>query len=66
MFRRSRFSVRPNVSTGGRAAAASQEAPSASQEAGETPKDASESNSATPVTDNKADLTTTEKSPAPG
>ncbi|XP_047426210.1 transcription factor TFIIIB component B'' homolog isoform X4 [Mugil cephalus] len=68
MFRRSRFSVRPNVGTGGRAAAASQEAPSASQEAGETPQDAGESNStaAAAVTENKTDLTTTEKAPAPG
>ncbi|KAL6096590.1 bdp1 [Pungitius sinensis] len=37
MFRRSRFSARPNVGATGRT---SQEAPSASQEAGEAPRDA--------------------------
>ncbi|XP_068609239.1 transcription factor TFIIIB component B'' homolog [Brachionichthys hirsutus] len=44
MFRRSRFSVRPNVGTAGRsAAAAPQEAPPVNQEPGETPKEVSES-----------------------
>ncbi|XP_041825700.1 transcription factor TFIIIB component B'' homolog [Melanotaenia boesemani] len=49
MFRRSRFSVRPNVGTAGRTAT-SQEPPAASQDPSETPKEASESNSATDVT----------------
>uniref|UniRef100_UPI0037E7F656 transcription factor TFIIIB component B'' homolog n=1 Tax=Semicossyphus pulcher TaxID=241346 RepID=UPI0037E7F656 len=61
MFRRSRFSIRPNVGTAGRAAATSQEAPSASQEAGEAPKDAAESSTATAVTDNKSVVTPSEK-----
>ncbi|XP_028272940.1 transcription factor TFIIIB component B'' homolog isoform X4 [Parambassis ranga] len=62
MFRRSRFSVRPNVGTAGRAAAAAPpETPSASQESSETPKDASESINAAPVTDNKSDVTPSEK-----
>ncbi|KAG8010548.1 Disabled-like protein 2 [Nibea albiflora] len=53
MFRRSRFSIRPNVGTAGRAAAAAtpQEAPSVSQEASET---LNESSTATAVTDNKS------------
>lgn len=68
MFRRSRFSVRPNVGTTGRtaAAAAPQEAPAANQEASETPGDAVESSSATTVTDNKSDVTLSEKATAPG
>lgn len=63
MFRRSRFSVRPNVGTTGKAAAAvaPPETLSASQESSETPKDATESISAAPVTDNKSDVTPSEK-----
>ncbi|XP_041666445.1 transcription factor TFIIIB component B'' homolog isoform X2 [Cheilinus undulatus] len=59
MFRRSRFSIRPNVGTAGRTAAAPQEAPSASQEAGETPKDVSENSTA--ETENKSVVTPSEK-----
>ncbi|XP_008274380.1 transcription factor TFIIIB component B'' homolog isoform X3 [Stegastes partitus] len=66
MFRRSRFSVRPNVGTAGRTAAAPQEAPSATQETSETPRDASESSSAAAVTDNKSEVTLPEKAPASG
>ncbi|XP_028456670.1 transcription factor TFIIIB component B'' homolog [Perca flavescens] len=68
MFRRSRFSIRPNVVTAGRTAAAPQEAPSANQEASETPKDVSESSSSTTtaVTDNKSVVTPSEKPAAPG
>ncbi|XP_039635742.1 mucin-4 isoform X7 [Perca fluviatilis] len=67
MFRRSRFSIRPNVVTAGRTAAAPQEAPSANQEANETPKDVSESSSTTTaVTDNKSVVTPSEKPAAPG
>uniref|UniRef100_A0A3Q1EFC8 B double prime 1, subunit of RNA polymerase III transcription initiation factor IIIB n=1 Tax=Acanthochromis polyacanthus TaxID=80966 RepID=A0A3Q1EFC8_9TELE len=70
MFRRSRFSVRPNVGATGRtaatAAAAPQEAPSANQEASETPTDVPESNSAAAVTDNKSDVTPSEKVVASG
>lgn len=66
MFRRSRFSVRPNVSTTGRTAATPQEAPSGNQEASETPKDISESSTATAVTDNKSVETPSEKPAAPG
>uniref|UniRef100_A0A3Q3B302 Zgc:162472 n=1 Tax=Kryptolebias marmoratus TaxID=37003 RepID=A0A3Q3B302_KRYMA len=52
MFRRSRFSVRPNVSTVGRTAAGtSQEPPSANQEASEMPKEVKEGNDAATVTD---------------
>ncbi|XP_027137925.1 transcription factor TFIIIB component B'' homolog isoform X2 [Larimichthys crocea] len=58
MFRRSRFSIRPNVATAGRAtaaaAAAPQDAPSVSQESSETLKDTNESSTATAVTDNKS------------
>lgn len=42
MFRRSRFSVRPNVGTAGRTAATPQESPAAKQETGGTAKEASE------------------------
>ncbi len=66
MFRRSRFSVRPNVSTAGRTAATPQEAPSVSQETSETPKDVSESGTAPAVTDNKSVVTPSEKPTAPG
>ncbi|XP_059213865.1 transcription factor TFIIIB component B'' homolog [Centropristis striata] len=66
MFRRSRFSIRPNVGTVGRTAATPQETPSASQDASETPKDVSESSPATAVTDNKSIVTPSEKPAAPG
>lgn len=60
MFRRSRFSVRPNVGTAGRAAA-TQEAPPVNQDSSETPKDVCESNPAAAVTDNKPVVTPSEK-----
>lgn len=60
MFRRSRFSVRPNVGTAGRAAATPQEAPPVNQEGSETPKDICQSNAAA-VTDNKPVVTPSEK-----
>ncbi|XP_049909320.1 transcription factor TFIIIB component B'' homolog isoform X4 [Epinephelus moara] len=66
MFRRSRFSIRPNVGTAGRTAATPQEAPSANQEASENPKDVSESSTATAVTDNKSVVTPSEKPTASG
>ncbi|XP_074472931.1 uncharacterized protein LOC141756873 isoform X2 [Sebastes fasciatus] len=66
MFRRSRFSIRPNVGTTGRTAGTPQEASSASQEASETPKDVSESSTATAVTDDKSVVTPSEKPTAPG
>ncbi|XP_073333972.1 uncharacterized protein [Pagrus major] len=66
MFRRSRFSIRPNVGTAGRTTATPQEAPSVNQEAGETPKDVSESSAGTAVTDNKSVVTPSEKPTAPG
>ncbi|XP_034752722.1 transcription factor TFIIIB component B'' homolog isoform X2 [Etheostoma cragini] len=73
MFRRSRFSIRPNVVTAGRTAAAPQEAPSTNQEASETPKDVSESSTTTTtttttpvVTDNKSVVTPSEKPAPPG
>ncbi|XP_056259503.1 transcription factor TFIIIB component B'' homolog isoform X1 [Seriola aureovittata] len=68
MFRRSRFSFRPNVSTAGRtaAAAAPQEAPPANQEASETPRDVSESSPPPAVTDTKTVVTPSEKPTAPG
>ncbi|XP_062269278.1 transcription factor TFIIIB component B'' homolog [Platichthys flesus] len=62
MFRRSRFSIRPNVGTAGRTAATPQEAPSSNQESSETPKDISESIA---VTDVKSDGTPSEKTTAP-
>ncbi|XP_029372171.1 transcription factor TFIIIB component B'' homolog isoform X2 [Echeneis naucrates] len=66
MFRRSRFSVRPNVGTTGRTAAATpQEATSANQEASETPRDVSE-NSIPPVTDTNSAVTPSEKPSDPG
>lgn len=61
MFRRSRFSVRPNVGTAGRAAATPQEAPPVNQEGSETPKDVCESNTAAAVTDDKPVVTPSEK-----
>ncbi|XP_033502895.2 uncharacterized protein LOC117269742 isoform X2 [Epinephelus lanceolatus] len=66
MFRRSRFSIRPNVGTAGRTAATPQEAPSANQEASENPKDVSESSTATAVTDDKSVVTLSEKPTASG
>lgn len=66
MFRRSRFSVRPNVGSAGRTAATPQEAPSANQEASEPPKDVSEKSTATAVTDNKPVVTPSETSADPG
>ncbi|XP_040052992.2 uncharacterized protein LOC120831543 isoform X2 [Gasterosteus aculeatus] len=62
MFRRSRFSARPNVGATGRTA---QEAPSASQDASETPKDVAEGGSAA-VTDSQPVGTPSEKPEAPG
>lgn len=60
MFRRSRFSVRPNVGTVGRTTAGtSQEPPVSNQEASEKPKEATESKGATAVTD-KSDVTASE------
>uniref|UniRef100_A0A3Q2Y1E7 Transcription factor TFIIIB component B'' Myb domain-containing protein n=2 Tax=Hippocampus comes TaxID=109280 RepID=A0A3Q2Y1E7_HIPCM len=53
MFRRSRFSVRPNVGGAGRTASSSQDAVPASQEAKETTKDVDESVAASVVTDSK-------------
>lgn len=61
MFRRSRFSVRPNVGTGGRAAATTQEAPPVNQEGSETPKDICQSNATAAVTDNKPVVTPSDK-----
>ncbi|XP_042364774.1 transcription factor TFIIIB component B'' homolog [Plectropomus leopardus] len=66
MFRRSRFSIRPNVGTAGRTAATPQETPSASQEASETPKDVSESSTAPAETDNTSVVTPSEKPTASG
>lgn len=66
MFRRSRFSVRPNVGTAGRTAATPQEAPSSNQEASEIPRDVSESISDPSVIDNKSVVTPSEKSTGPG
>ncbi|XP_070844622.1 transcription factor TFIIIB component B'' homolog [Chaetodon trifascialis] len=66
MFRRSRFSIRPNVGTAGRTAATPQEAPSVNQEASETPKDVSESSTATAVTDNTSVVSPSEKPSAAG
>lgn len=66
MFRRSRFSIRPNVSTAGRTAATPQEAASVSQEASETPKDVSDSSTAPAVIENKSAVTPPEKLIAPG
>ncbi|XP_029025194.1 transcription factor TFIIIB component B'' homolog isoform X2 [Betta splendens] len=65
MFRRSRFSVRPNVGTGGRAPAAPQEAPSANQDPKETSRDVAEGNSGPAVTDDKS-VVTPEKNAALG
>nr|XP_046230918.1 transcription factor TFIIIB component B'' homolog isoform X2 [Scatophagus argus] len=66
MFRRSRFSIRPNVGTAGRTTATSQESPPVNQETSETPRVVSESCTAPAVTDNKSVVTPSEKSAAPG
>ncbi|XP_028318750.1 transcription factor TFIIIB component B'' homolog isoform X2 [Gouania willdenowi] len=75
MFRRSRFSVRPNVSSLGRACgaatavtttAASQESPSASTEVSDTPNEASDNNPAVVVTEEKSDVPPSEKVAASG
>ncbi|XP_019937683.2 transcription factor TFIIIB component B'' homolog isoform X2 [Paralichthys olivaceus] len=66
MFRRSRFSIRPNVGTAGRTAATPQEAPSSNQESSETPRDISESSTPTAVTDTTSDVTPSEKATTPG
>ncbi|CAG5867604.1 unnamed protein product [Menidia menidia] len=66
MMRRSRFSVRPNVSIAGRTSASTpQETPTTGQAATENPKEADESNSTTTVTGN-TDVTPSEKAPCPG
>uniref|UniRef100_A0A3P9JPV9 Transcription factor TFIIIB component B'' Myb domain-containing protein n=1 Tax=Oryzias latipes TaxID=8090 RepID=A0A3P9JPV9_ORYLA len=62
MFRRSRFSVRPNVGTAGRTAATPQESPAAKQETDGTAKEASEG-SCVPDESNAPPL---EKKPASG
>ncbi|XP_035996610.1 transcription factor TFIIIB component B'' homolog [Fundulus heteroclitus] len=65
MFRRSRFSVRPNVGTVGRTAAAtSQEPPAANQDASKTQKEPNESNDAPQA--NKSDGTLSENAPGAG
>lgn len=51
MFRRSRFSVRPNVGTAARTAAASQEDPPVSQDSGDPAKDLLPSNTDTAALD---------------
>lgn len=64
MFRRSRFSVRPNVSTLGRTTAGkSQEPPTANQEASENPKKAGDCAAAVTV---KSNETPSENIPASG
>lgn len=63
MFRRSRFSVRPNVSTAGRSAPP--EATPANQEASEAPREVGDSNNASALTD-KSDITLSEKAAASG
>ncbi|XP_033951477.1 transcription factor TFIIIB component B'' homolog isoform X2 [Pseudochaenichthys georgianus] len=66
MFRRSRFSIRPNVGATGKTASTPQESPSASQETSDTPNDVGESSTATAVTDNKPAVTPSETPTAPG
>lgn len=65
MFRRSRFSVRPNVGTAGRTAATPQEAPSVKQEASEASKDVPVDTS-TAGTDSKSVVAPSDKPTAPG
>lgn len=62
MFRRSRFSIRPNVGTAGRTAATPQEASPVNQETIETPKDSIDKNTAPAVIENKSLVTPSEKS----
>ncbi|XP_027881110.1 transcription factor TFIIIB component B'' homolog isoform X1 [Xiphophorus couchianus] len=65
MFRRSRFSVRPNVGTVGRTAAGTpQETPAASQETSQTQKEPNESNNASLASN--SDVTPSEKAPSTG
>ncbi|KAM9307085.1 uncharacterized protein KZ484_000411 [Pholidichthys leucotaenia] len=65
MFRRSRFSVRPNVSTAGRMTAAMpQEPPPTNQEASDTPREAADTAPAVPG--NKCGAVVLEKAPASG
>ncbi|XP_008421724.1 transcription factor TFIIIB component B'' homolog isoform X2 [Poecilia reticulata] len=65
MFRRSRFSVRPNVSTVGRTAAGTpQEPPAASLEAGQTQKEPNEGSNAS--LESKSDATPSENAPSTG
>ncbi|KAM3600079.1 uncharacterized protein V6R79_017057 [Siganus canaliculatus] len=66
MFRRSRFSVRPNVGTAGRTAATSQDASSSNQEANETPKDVPPSSDQPTVIDNKPASTPAENPASQG
>lgn len=63
MFRRSRFTVRPNVGAAGRtaAAAASEETPVVSKDAGDAPKTASEGNAAASESDSKPAVAQSEK-----
>ncbi|XP_035766223.1 transcription factor TFIIIB component B'' homolog isoform X2 [Neolamprologus brichardi] len=65
MFRRSRFSVRPNVSTAGRSASAPPEATPANQEASEALREVGDSNNASALTE-KSDITLSEKAAASG
>lgn len=60
MFRRSRFSVRPNVGTAGRTAAAPQETPPVNQESG----DIASNNTDTAIADKS--VTQSENSSAQG
>lgn len=65
MFRRSRFSVRPNVGAVGRTAAGTpQETPAASQETSQTQKEPNESNNASLAS--SSDVTPSENAPSTG
>ncbi|KAM4720497.1 uncharacterized protein FYW61_015879 isoform 2-T2 [Anableps anableps] len=65
MFRRSRFSVRPNVGTTGRTAAGTpQEPPAANQETSKTQKEPNESNNASLAIN--SDVTPSENAPGTG
>lgn len=69
MFRRSRFSVRPNVGAAGRtaaAAAASQETPAVSKDAGDAAKTVSESTTAAAEFDSKPSVAQSDKPAAQG
>ncbi|XP_075885526.1 uncharacterized protein LOC142890416 isoform X2 [Nelusetta ayraudi] len=64
MFRRSRFSARPNVGAAGRTAAAvaaSEETPAVSKDAGDAPKTASEGSTAASESDSKPAVAQSEK-----